>query len=93
MLKCILVPDTISVEYKYLFCFIVSEDQVGVESSECPEQSAWNLLWFNLLEVFNVHDDAFNHSKSVAFVENYLLSVWEQFCMEGEKLHGGNLSW
>ena len=84
MRESVLVPDSVRVEHEHLFCLHVAEDHIRVEHIDSPEKLARNDLRIDLLQVLDIHDDAADATVQIGLVENYLLCVGQELCVEGE---------
>ena len=87
MLKGVCIPDTVRIEYKYFFAFLIAEDHLRVECVDVKHKGSREGISLNLLKVFNIYSVSDYWSEVRSFVENNLLSVGQEFSMEAEELH------
>ena len=93
VLESFSVPVAVLVEHEDFLGVCVPEDQVRVKRVDHPHDWGTDLLSVNFLQVANVDDVADHATKEACFVEDDLLSVWQELRMPAEVTHRTKLSW
>ena len=93
VLESFSVPVAVFVEHEDFLGVCVPEDQVRVKRVDHPHDRSTDLLRVDFLQVANVDDVADHATEEASFVEDYLLSVWQELRMPAEVTHHAQLSW
>ena len=93
MFKGILVPYSLSVENKYLSIWWILENHFWIKVVSVPHQLIINNFSWNFFKVSDVDVMSFYLTEWFSFMENNLLSVWQEFCMPSKMLLYNPSSW